>query len=304
MRNRRAYPAIALTTDTSLLTAAGNDFGFDHVFARQVEALARPGDLLIIHSTSGNSPNVLLAAEAREGEGRARAVVQRARRRKAARAERPLDRDSHRPNRSRAGAASLHRTHHLRHRGAQHYERICKAKRALITGGSRGIGAATAQLFAEYGVHVAIGYRSRKADADALVDVAARRATACTAFAHASDISTRGRRRRAGRTLGRRARRTRLLRRQRRHLARRRRRARRHDRRAVASHDVGERRFDVLHDARGDPPHRRRRTHRARLEHGRAARRGVSRRLRGVEGRDDLVREVAGAGARRSATSR
>jgi len=64
MRNRRAYPAIALTTDTSLLTAAGNDFGFDHVFERQVEALAKPGDLLIIHSTSGNSPNVLLAAQA------------------------------------------------------------------------------------------------------------------------------------------------------------------------------------------------------------------------------------------------
>ena len=64
MRDRRAYPAIALTTDTSLLTAAGNDLGFDHVFARQVEALARPGDLLIIHSTSGNSPNVILAARA------------------------------------------------------------------------------------------------------------------------------------------------------------------------------------------------------------------------------------------------
>jgi D-sedoheptulose 7-phosphate isomerase len=64
MRNRRAYPAIAITTDTSLLTAAGNDMGFDLVFARQVEALARPGDLLIIHSTSGNSPNVLRAAEA------------------------------------------------------------------------------------------------------------------------------------------------------------------------------------------------------------------------------------------------
>jgi D-sedoheptulose 7-phosphate isomerase len=63
-RNRRAYPAIALTTDTSLITAAGNDFGFDHIFERQVEALARPGDLLIIHSTSGNSPNVLLAAAA------------------------------------------------------------------------------------------------------------------------------------------------------------------------------------------------------------------------------------------------
>ncbi|HYD54521.1 MAG TPA: SIS domain-containing protein [Gemmatimonadaceae bacterium] len=69
MRNRRAYPAVALTTDTSLLTAAGNDFGFDHVFSRQVEALARPGDLLVIHSTSGNSPNVLRAAEAARAKG-------------------------------------------------------------------------------------------------------------------------------------------------------------------------------------------------------------------------------------------
>ncbi len=64
MRNRRAYPALALTTDTSLLTAAGNDIGFENVFSRQIEALAKPGDLLIIHSTSGNSPNVLRAAEA------------------------------------------------------------------------------------------------------------------------------------------------------------------------------------------------------------------------------------------------
>ena len=64
MRTRRAYPAIALTTDTSLITAAGNDLGFDHIFSRQVEALGRRGDLLVIHSTSGNSPNVLRAAEA------------------------------------------------------------------------------------------------------------------------------------------------------------------------------------------------------------------------------------------------
>lgn len=69
MRNRRAYPAIALTTDSSLLTATGNDFGFDHVFARQVEALGKAGDLLIIHSTSGNSPNVLLAADAARAKG-------------------------------------------------------------------------------------------------------------------------------------------------------------------------------------------------------------------------------------------
>ncbi|HXY31727.1 MAG TPA: SIS domain-containing protein [Gemmatimonadaceae bacterium] len=68
-RDRAAYRAVALTTDTSLLTAAGNDYGFEHVFARQVEALARPGDLLIIHSTSGNSPNVLRAAEAARAQG-------------------------------------------------------------------------------------------------------------------------------------------------------------------------------------------------------------------------------------------
>jgi D-sedoheptulose 7-phosphate isomerase len=69
MRNRRAYPAVALTTDTSLLTATGNDFGFDFIFSRQVEALVKPGDLLIIHSTSGNSPNVLHAARAARAKG-------------------------------------------------------------------------------------------------------------------------------------------------------------------------------------------------------------------------------------------
>ena len=68
-RTRRAYPAVALTTDTSLLTAAGNDLGFDQLFARQVEALGRPGDLLSIHSTSGNSPNVLEAARAARARG-------------------------------------------------------------------------------------------------------------------------------------------------------------------------------------------------------------------------------------------
>jgi D-sedoheptulose 7-phosphate isomerase len=69
MRNRRAYPAIALTTDSSLLTATGNDFGFDHIFERQIDALGKAGDLLIIHSTSGNSPNVLLAADAARAKG-------------------------------------------------------------------------------------------------------------------------------------------------------------------------------------------------------------------------------------------
>ena len=61
--NRRALPAIALTTDTSFLTARGNDYGFDSVFSRQVEALGKPGDVLMGTSTSGNSKNVLLAFE-------------------------------------------------------------------------------------------------------------------------------------------------------------------------------------------------------------------------------------------------
>ncbi len=61
---RRALRAIALTTDSSALTAAGNDLGFEQVFARQLEALARPGDVLVIHSTSGNSRNLVVAVEA------------------------------------------------------------------------------------------------------------------------------------------------------------------------------------------------------------------------------------------------
>ncbi|HJU72614.1 MAG TPA: SIS domain-containing protein [Gemmatimonadaceae bacterium] len=69
MRERRALPAIALTTDTSLLTAAANDIGFERVFERQVEALVKPGDLLVIHSTSGNSPNVIRAAQAARAKG-------------------------------------------------------------------------------------------------------------------------------------------------------------------------------------------------------------------------------------------
>lgn len=68
-RNGRALAALALTTDTSLLTAAANDLGFEQVFARQVEALGRPGDLLIIHSTSGNSRNLIEAARAAQRTG-------------------------------------------------------------------------------------------------------------------------------------------------------------------------------------------------------------------------------------------
>jgi len=60
--DRRALPAIALTTDTSVLTAVSNDLGFDQVFARQLEALGRRGDLLFLHSISGESENLLRAA--------------------------------------------------------------------------------------------------------------------------------------------------------------------------------------------------------------------------------------------------
>lgn len=63
-QDRPALPALALTTDTSLLTAAANDLGFEQVFARQVTALGQPGDLLFLHSTSGRSSNLLRAAEA------------------------------------------------------------------------------------------------------------------------------------------------------------------------------------------------------------------------------------------------
>lgn len=62
--SRRPLAALALTTDSSLLTAAANDLGFERVFARQVEALCRSGDLLVLHSTSGDSRNLLAAARA------------------------------------------------------------------------------------------------------------------------------------------------------------------------------------------------------------------------------------------------
>lgn len=58
-RERKALPALALTTDTSLLTAIGNDHSFDYVFARQLQALGRKGDIALAISTSGNSPNVI-----------------------------------------------------------------------------------------------------------------------------------------------------------------------------------------------------------------------------------------------------
>jgi phosphoheptose isomerase len=68
-RERRAVPAIALSSDPSVVTSIGNDYSFDRVFARQVEAHGRPGDMAIAISTSGTSPNVLAGVEAAKAAG-------------------------------------------------------------------------------------------------------------------------------------------------------------------------------------------------------------------------------------------
>src|SRR5688572_19123257 len=60
-KERRGWPAIALTTDTSILTSVGNDYGYDYVFARQIEGLCRPEDTVIGITTSGNSKNIVNA---------------------------------------------------------------------------------------------------------------------------------------------------------------------------------------------------------------------------------------------------
>jgi len=69
VKERRPLAGIALSTDTSALTAIGNDYGFDRVFSRQVEALGRPGDLLVGISTSGNSANIIQAVAAAKSLG-------------------------------------------------------------------------------------------------------------------------------------------------------------------------------------------------------------------------------------------
>ena len=68
-RDRVPLAGVALTTDTSILTAVGNDYGFDQIFSRQVAALGQPGDTLFAISTSGHSPNVRLAIEAAHAKG-------------------------------------------------------------------------------------------------------------------------------------------------------------------------------------------------------------------------------------------
>jgi D-sedoheptulose 7-phosphate isomerase len=75
IRDREPIAAIALTTDTSALTAAGNDLGFEQVFARQIRALGRPGDLALGISTSGKSPNVIRGLEAAREMGLAAAAL-------------------------------------------------------------------------------------------------------------------------------------------------------------------------------------------------------------------------------------
>jgi phosphoheptose isomerase len=69
LRERRGLPAVALTTDTSVLTSVGNDYSFDRVFARQIEALGRSGDVALGISTSGRSPNVIAGFEAARAHG-------------------------------------------------------------------------------------------------------------------------------------------------------------------------------------------------------------------------------------------
>lgn len=68
-KERKGMPAIALTVDTSILTAIANDYGYDRIFARQVEALGNTGDVLVAVSTSGNSANVLAAIEEAKAKG-------------------------------------------------------------------------------------------------------------------------------------------------------------------------------------------------------------------------------------------
>jgi D-sedoheptulose 7-phosphate isomerase len=68
-KDRPAYAAIALTTDTSALTSIGNDYGFEHIFSRQVEGLGQRGDVLLVITTSGRSPNILAALKAARSQG-------------------------------------------------------------------------------------------------------------------------------------------------------------------------------------------------------------------------------------------
>jgi len=68
-KNRKALPAMALSADGSLLTCIGNDYGFDQVFSRQIEGLAKPGDLVVVLTSSGNSDNIIAALNTAKNQG-------------------------------------------------------------------------------------------------------------------------------------------------------------------------------------------------------------------------------------------
>jgi D-sedoheptulose 7-phosphate isomerase len=91
-KNRAPLPAIALSADGSLLTCIGNDYGYDQVFSRQIAGLARPGDLVVVLTSSGNSANIIAAlATRRDGAGAEEHRLPRPRRRQGPRASPPCD---------------------------------------------------------------------------------------------------------------------------------------------------------------------------------------------------------------------
>ncbi|HEX7084884.1 MAG TPA: SIS domain-containing protein [Vicinamibacterales bacterium] len=106
-RERRAVPVLALTTDTSALTAIGNDYGFDQVFARQIEAFGAPGDVAIALTTSGRSPNVLAGLEAAQARGLTTIALTG---RDGGEAGRMVDIHLHVPHESTARVQEAHRT--------------------------------------------------------------------------------------------------------------------------------------------------------------------------------------------------
>ena len=106
-RERDAMPAVALTTDTSVLTSIGNDYGYERVFARQVEALGAPGDVAFGISTSGASPNVVRALDAARARGLATVALTG---RDGGDARRVADVHINVPSPSAARAQEVHRT--------------------------------------------------------------------------------------------------------------------------------------------------------------------------------------------------
>jgi D-sedoheptulose 7-phosphate isomerase len=106
-RDRRAVPALALTTDTSALTAIGNDYGFEQIFARQLQAFGAPGDIAFGITTSGNSPNVLEAFQAAAERGMIRIALTG---RDGGEAGRTADIHLHVPHESTARVQEVHRT--------------------------------------------------------------------------------------------------------------------------------------------------------------------------------------------------